>query len=318
MTFLLELLRAASTAPAVLGETSTKLVGKFLLSQQNADGGFKDRTGKSDLYYSTFGLAGLFSLMAASDSIDYVDRKETSDAFARAREFLATFGDGEGLDFVHLCSLARMQGASAVLEALEQGSSRFDRGVMSKIEQFRAQNGGYNPIRGSALGTAYGAYLALSAYQDLGGSVPRAEQLADSLETLRTPDGAWTNQEGQTERPHGATNATAAAVGVLQQFGMAVPAAARDWLFGRIHPQGGFAATPTAPLPDLLSTASALHSLAGLGADLTPIRDKCLDFVDSLWTNAGGFHGHWGDDFLDVEYTFYGLLALGQLALYDT
>ena len=33
-----------------------ELVREFLLSQQNADGGFKDRTGRSDLYYTVFGL----------------------------------------------------------------------------------------------------------------------------------------------------------------------------------------------------------------------------------------------------------------------
>jgi hypothetical protein len=45
------------------------------------------------------------------------------------------------------------------------------------------------------------------------------------------------------------------------------------------------------------------------------MRERCLDFIDSLWTNKGGFHGHWADDDLDAEYTFYGLLALGHLAM---
>ena len=30
---------------------------------------------------------------------------------------------------------------------------------------------------------------------------------------------------------------------------------------------------------------------------------------------TGGFHGNWSDDYLDCEYTFYGLLALGHLSL---
>jgi hypothetical protein len=37
--------------------------------------------------------------------------------------------------------------------------------------------------------------------------------------------------------------------------------------------------------------------------------------VDTLWSAEGGFHGHWADDHLDAEYTFYGLLALGHLSL---
>ena len=40
-----------------------------------------------------------------------------------------------------------------------------------------------------------------------------------------------------------------------------------------------------------------------------------LIFLDSLWDARGGFHGHWADDHLDAEYTFYGLLALGHLSL---
>ena len=44
------------------------------------------------------------------------------------------------------------------------------------------------------------------------------------------------------------------------------------------------------------------------------MKEKCLDFIDTLWTNEGAFHGHWGDEHLDCEYTFYGLLALGHLS----
>jgi len=70
-------------------------------------------------------------------------------------------------------------------------------------------------------------------------------------------------------------------------------------------------------MPDLLSTATALHALVALGTALETLAEPCLDFVDSLWTNRGGFHGHWADDELDVEYAFYGLLALGHLSLWN-
>ena len=68
-------------------------------------------------------------------------------------------------------------------------------------------------------------------------------------------------------------------------------------------------------MPDLLSTATALHALAGLEVSFATVKELCLDFVDSLWTNEGGFYGQWGDDHLDCEYAFYGLLALGHLSL---
>jgi len=88
-----------------------------------------------------------------------------------------------------------------------------------------------------------------------------------------------------------------------------------QWLLARCHTDGGFFAAPRAPMPDLLSTATALHALAALHADVAGIREACLDFVDSLWTSIGGFHGTWADDTLDCEYTYYGLLALGHLSL---
>ena len=59
----------------------------------------------------------------------------------------------------------------------------------------------------------------------------------------------------------------------------------------------------------------ALHALAILQAPLAPIQDSCLDFIDTLWTNRGGFYGSWADDHVDCEYTYYGLLALGHLTL---
>ena len=88
-----------------------------------------------------------------------------------------------------------------------------------------------------------------------------------------------------------------------------------DWLLRCRHPQGGFRATPSAPLPDLLSTAVVLHVWAAAQRELGSLRESCLDFLDGLWTNAGSFHGHWAEDQLDCEYTFYGLLALGHLAV---
>lgn len=70
-----------------------------------------------------------------------------------------------------------------------------------------------------------------------------------------------------------------------------------------------------APLPDLLSTATALHALSGLQTDFESTGEPYLDFMDSHWTNSGLFHGHWQEETLDVEYTFYGLLALVHLSI---
>ena len=313
MSLRLEMLQAARLGPQLLGE-SAALVEAFLRGQQNPDGGFKDRTGQSDLYYTVFGLHGLLALQAPV-------------AVEPVCKYLRGFGPGEGLDLVHLCCLARCwaalgevrnlakhavageekAGEESVRLSLENRCGE----ILARIEGHRSEDGGYNPNPNSSFGTLYGGFLAVGAYQDLNRPVPGTSRLAESVRTLATPDGAWANERGLKT---GATNATAAAISILRYLEIPIPPAAGQWLLARAHPQGGFLAAPQVPLPDLLSTATALHALAGLGVSLTPLREPCLDFLDSLWTNAGAFHGHWADDHLDCEYTFYGLLSLGHLS----
>ena len=60
---------------------------------------------------------------------------------------------------------------------------------------------------------------------------------------------------------------------------------------------------------------SALIGRPAPQVDFAPLREGLLDYIDGLWTAEGGFHGSWGDDDLDIEYTYYGLLALGHLAI---
>jgi hypothetical protein len=185
--------------------------------------------------------------------------------------------------------------------------------LLARIEQYRTPDGGYHETRGAAHGHAYGCFIALGAYQDLGADIPEPLRMVQCLKFLETPDGAWGNLRGMRA---GTVPATAAAVTLLHQLGMPVSQSAGDWLLAQIHPEGGWLAVPGAPVPDLLSTATALHALACL--DRPPpeaVREKCLDFVDTLWSAEGGFHGHWADDALDAEYTFYGLLALGHLSV---
>ena len=163
----------------------------------------------------------------------------------------------------------------------------------------------------AAHGSAYHAFLAMGAYQDLGTMPPAPDRIAASLAALQSADGAFANDPG---RPHGSTPATAAAVTLIRHLDMPASPALADWLLARCH-DGGFFASPDAPVPDLLSTATALHALSSLHASIDGIREGCLDFVDSLWTSQGAFYGTWADDVPDCEYTFYGLLALGHLAV---
>ena len=162
------------------------------------------------------------------------------------------------------------------------------------------------PARPRERFTPHFSLWGLSGFQI---ALPESGRLLDSLQSLRSADGAYSNHPGAQR---GLTTSTAAAVLLLRHLGAAPDAPLADWLLARAHPQGGFFALPDAPIPDLLSTATALHALAALQAPLESVRDSCLDFVDSLWTNRGGFFGTWADDAIDCEYTYYALLSLGS------
>jgi len=280
---------AARRAPAVLGE-SASLVANFLHEQLAADGGFAGPDGKPDLYYTVFGIDGL---MALGGELPH----------AALSSFVRRFGDGEGLDLVHLACLARCRAALADTGA---GTP-----LLARIESHRSADGGYARTPGAAQGTAYACFLALGAWQDLAAEPPEPEGIVRCLDGLRTPDGGYANE---ADVPVGSTPATAAAACSLRHLGAPVDADVADWLLARHGLEGGFRAVPIAPVPDLLSTATALHALAGLGADVAPVREACLDFVDSLWSRRGAFCGTTLDRTPDCEYTFYGLLALGHLA----
>ena len=295
MSLRLEMLQVARLAPRLLGD-SAPLVRAFLERQWGPRGGGLDRAGHEDLYYTIFVLSGLQALQAELPA-------------ERAAEYLRGFGTGESLDFVHLGALSRCW-AAVGLERIPPGSAEQ---ILARLESFRSADGGYDDEPGQPHGTPYGCFVAFGAYQDLHRALPEPLRMVQCLKFLETPDGAWGNLRGL---PRGNTPATAAAITLLRQLELPVNRSAADWLLARQHAAGGFQALAAETLPDLLSTATALHALSTMEVSLPKAAtERCLDFIDTLWSAEGGFHGHWADDELDAEYTLYGLLALGHLSL---
>jgi prenyltransferase beta subunit len=310
----LEMLQVARLSPKLLGEAAD-LVADFLRSQQNSDGGFKDRAGGSDLYYTVFGVEGLIALRA---DIPH----------AKIAEYLLPFGDGGSLDFVHLGCLARCW--ANLPPALRAQAPREQ--IAARIERFRTADGGYaasgmtneeirihergqqgdSSVDLTESGTLYGCFLAAASYQDLELLMPDPMGMLKCIHALRAADGGYSNQR---DVPMGLTPTTAAAATLLRHLGQPADPSLAKWLLDCHRAEGGFLAMPDAPIPDLLSTATALHALAGMQVDFSTIKEPSLDFIDTLWTNKGSFHGNWTDDLLDTEYTYYGLLALGHLSL---
>ena len=282
------MLTSAKRSANLLGE-SARLVVSFVRGQLTESGGFRGRSDRPDLYYSLFALECLIALDAAGH-IDAV------------RPWITSFGDGDGLDLVHLACLARCRAAV--------GRPGDERAILARIETYRSDDGGYAENPAQATGTAYGCFLALGACQDIGVPLSDPDAMTGSLASLQRPEGGFGNS---TEIPGASVPATAAAITVLRHLGCGVNEAAMAWLAEQIGPDGGMGAWSGAPMSDLLSTAVGLHALRQCGMTFDGVRKRCLDFIDSLWSSRGGFRSHQGDETLDCEYTFYGLLALGSL-----
>jgi Prenyltransferase and squalene oxidase repeat len=294
MSFRLEMLQVARLAPKALGEASD-LVRSFLLSRLGDDGGFLDREDRPDIYYTVFGIEGLLALQADMPR-------------QRIAAWLRGHGRGETMDFVHLCCLARCWSALD-----PKALSPEDRQAMvQRLETWHCPDGGYHPAAGRSQGSAYGCLLATAAYEDLGLALPDPDEIRRCMDRLICPAGGWTNE---AFLPLANAPGTAAAMALYRRMGWPVPTLCSDWLLSCASPEGGFKAIPAAPIPDLLSTAVALHALSGAQIDFSKLKEPALDYIDTLWSAEGGFHGNWTDNVLDCEYTYYGLLALGHLSL---
>jgi prenyltransferase beta subunit len=286
----LDMLAAVRRSLGRLGETSA-LVGDYVRAQVAPEGGFCGRSSQSDLYYTVFGLELLQALDAPLPTA--------------AAQYLLGFGLGENLDLVHLSCLIRAR-TGAGLPASDVETDH----LAARLESYRSADGGYDPMAGSATGSAYGCFLVTAAYNDLDREPPSKDGLLACLATLRAGDGGYGNLPHQAE---GLTPTTAAAATLLRSLGAESPPGLVEWLLAMRHPESGFFAVPGAPIPDLLSTATALHALSCSGVALDPLREPCIDFVRSLWNGEGAFAGSWADPTPDCEYTYYGLLALGHL-----
>jgi prenyltransferase beta subunit len=298
MTIRLDMRRAVAKAKEALGD-SVDVVKEFFCRHLSDDGGFMGRDGRSDLYYTVFGLEASLAL-------------EAKVPYERIADYLRRFGTGRSLDLVHLACLVRCRANIADRDG--DGLDPADRRAMTEhLMQFRAADGGFGALAGAERGHVYGSFLALGVCQDLQVNDLDPEALVRSVLSLQRPDGGYANEPSMLVS---ATPATAAAITIFRYLDVPIPTVALQWLAAQAHRHGGFAAIPTGPdiaIPDLLSTATALHALTVIGTDISELREGNLDYLDSLWDVQGGFHGHPADDVLDCEYTYYGLLALGDL-----
>ena len=107
---------------------------------------------------------------------------------------------------------------------------------------------------------------------------------------------------------HQTSTAACCVLAMQYQTGEALDTALVSWLKERQDETGGFFASEVAPVPDLLSTAVAVFTLRIIGERSRP----AARFIEAHWLDMGSFAPTLLDEYSDVEYLFYGLLALGS------
>ena len=277
-----------------LTSESLDAIGHFVSGQMNSDGGFKNRSDESDLYYTYFGVACLEILQKPIPWHIIVP-------------FLERFKSGKGLDLIHLSCLSRLLARlpEKKLDKKKQNE------VMNQIERYHTENGGYRLSFDADHDSIYASFLALLAHEDSGLELKNPSGLITCCESLKANDGGYADQPNVV---FGTTPVTAAAAVLLTRLGNKTSPSLADWLMQCKSSHGGFRATPDAPMPDLLSTATSLYALQVLECPLDSHQEQTLSFIESLWEESGGFCGHIADPIPDCEYTFYGLLSLGVLS----
>ncbi len=239
----------------------------YVRNSQAESGGFKDRAGNPDLYYTLFGWF-------VADALGM--KQECSLVWPYVSSEISR-KEPEGV-YLH---------CAAILSAVSGQAKSLRKSFGTKLRQ----------SAGMKDQQLYGSFLSMMSFYYLRDyrSLFRIRQNLSSVtghETLPCP-------------------VIAASLVLSKSFREPVDKLINA-LMSYYDGKGGFRATRSTPLSDLLSTAVALYALWFEGYDLREVRPDSLDFVDSLF-REGGFSGHPLDPDPDIEYTFYGLLALGSL-----
>jgi hypothetical protein len=254
----------------LLDESAQAEIRARVLKFVSNEGGFADRGGRSDLYYSLFGcfVAEALSLNEITPPL---------------KAFVSTKVKDPSLSGVNLY-------CGAILYSKLFGEDDYSEKLREKVKNERRSN--------SAEKTDYSIFLStlalyyLQDYQSLRKLLSQKSKFKFNAETPSTVVGAEA---------------------VLHLLALKSIKGFEDKLMTYYRGKGGFVALQKAPIPDLLSTAVALYALHFIDSDLKGIKPDCLNFIDGLYLN-GGFRATDLDFDIDIEYTFYGLLALGALA----
>jgi len=294
-----------------LPEATRQVHAAYVLSRQQADGGFPGREGGSDPYYTGFALRSLFLLGELSGSP--ADRAAD---FLRSR-FQHSLNERRApavLDLLSLVYGATLLNTSAGIDVLAEPTCSWRDGVAESLEQLRREDGGYAKSVEGRAGSTYQSFLVALCLQLIDRPLPRPERLVEFLLSQRCETGGFRDVRAAKRA---GTNPSAAGVGALQLLDALDHETADrtvDFLGEMQTEEGGLRANTRIPVADLLSTFTGVVTLTDLrGLDaIEP--SAALRFARILERPDGGFCGAIWDADVDVEYTFYGLGCLGLLS----
>lgn len=278
---------------------------KFLVSQQNADGGFQDRGGRSDLYYSLFGglMLGAWSMGQRAKSkgqcvrspktgelhpelLDGKPAMRNAQPATKLKQYIVHQSAIKVPGFIEQCCLALLQ--------KELKINRFSRITTLLIlgKSFWKERYSINLSYRSFV-----LFLTLDAILPFRGILKRLS--GKMLSRIEVDE-------------HSPCSEVAAKV-FLRKMLNQEEKSDQELLMSFTCESGGFKAFAHLNYADMLSTAVALFALDFSGSDLRLVKPACLDFIQQNFVDGAFLSGD-GDQTADLEYTFYGLLALGVLA----
>jgi prenyltransferase beta subunit len=243
-------------------------IKNYIMQKQTKQGGFSDKAGKCDIYYSLFGYY-------VSEALDLPETRQPLKAFVNESV-------KQPLNGVNLYCASILY---AKLFEMDANYRSLRKQVVRNLSEVTNQHSEYTSFLGILALYYLGDYLSV-------------KKILNQYKSFQ-----WSNS-----LPCPVTAATTILLNIKGKNENSAPKRLMSFYRGK----GDFAALKNAPASDLLSTATALYALRFIDSDLRLIKPDCLIYVDSLYDN-GGFRSMILDPETDVEYTFYGLLALGAL-----
>ncbi len=305
--FYQQMINLLRNALNLLDEQGREEVLHFIAGRQNPDGGFQDRGGRSDLYYSLFG-GFILKAMESQDSgnktqvsghksqesavknqdpnPDIRNPELVGQSILKLKQFTDKQSNPEVPGFIERCCLVLLQ--------KELRTRRFPRinSLFSLGRSFWKERHSINLSYRSFV-----LFLTLDAVFPFQGILKSASKRMLKQTTV------------DANSPCSEIAAKVFLRKMMDQDGWDE----QELLKSFACESGGFKAFSHLQNADMLSTAVALFALNYSGYDLRFLKPASLGFIQQNFSEGAFLSGD-GDQTADVEYTFYGLLALGVLS----